>query len=707
MNAVPGSDMAGRPSVWKDGQEGSDPQEALRLATEHFQAALRNSPVVVFNQDADLRYTWIYNPCLVKRAEDLIGKRDEDVFERPEDVRLLTAIKSRVLATGQGLRQEVELSHGGIERCFDLIVEPLRDGAGRIVGVTCAAVDVTERKAVERELRLSREALAHDRELLIRVMNSVPVMLCFYDPELQRFHINRHFEAVLGWDEADVNDGDFMAKVYPDPAYRAAAVAYMRSLAPGWREWLTSAKDGSRIPADWANIQISDNKSLGIGIDMRQRRALEESSARQAERRSLLLDVVSGLLQTEFDEAALARMVFDKVGAHLDADLGFNYRYDPEQGCLNLVATFGIPPDAQEPIRRVEREQAFCGIVAATGQSVCVDAERIARDGRGLLVRRLGARAYTCHPLFSRDGRVLGTLSMGSRRRRSFDPEESDFLRTLCYFLALAWERGQAEREVLRLNALLERRVEERTAELERANEALLKSNLDLQQFAHVAAHDMQTPLRSIAGFAQLLCKDYEGRLDPNADLYLHQVVGNTRRLQLLIQDLLAYSRLDSQARPFEPTDLNQVFDEVLATLASPIRESGAEVTSGPLPTLAVDRIQIAQVLQNLIENGLKYNREKTPRVRVSAEFQDGEWLFEVRDNGIGIPAHQRERIFEIFRRLHTYQEYPGSGIGLAICHRIVERHGGRIWVEPGPEGGSVFHFTLPAGGARVGWESP
>ena len=699
--------MAGRPSAGKDGQEGNDPQEHLRLATECFQAALRHAPVVVFNQDADLRYTWIYNPCIVDRAEDLIGKRDEDIFERPEDVRLLAALKGQVLATGQGQRREVVLSHGGTERCFDLIVEPLRDAAGSISGVTCAAVDITERKAVERELRLSRETLAHDQELLSRVMDNVPVMLCFYDPELRRFHINRHFEAVLGWNEADVNEGDFMAKAYPDPAYRAAAVAYMHSLAPGWREWLITAKDGSRIPADWANIQISDSRSLGIGVDVRQRKLLEDGAARQAERRSLLLDVVSSLLQMDFDEAALARMVFEKVSAHLDADLGFNYRYDPDQGCLNLVASFGIPADSQELIRWVERDQSFCGIVAASGQSVCVDAERIARDGRGLMVRRLGARAYTCHPLFARDGRVLGTLSMGSRRRRSFDPEEANFLRTLCYFVALAWERGQAEREVLRLNALLERRVEERTAELGRANEALLKSNLDLQQFAHVAAHDMQTPLRSIAGFAQLLCKDYEGRLDPNADLYLHQVVGNTRRLQLLIQDLLAYSRLDSQARPFESTDLNQVFEEVVATLAMPIRERGADVSKGLLPTLAVDRIQIAQVLQNLIENGLKYNREPMPRVRVSAEPRSGEWLFEVRDNGIGIPAHQRERIFEIFRRLHTYQEYPGSGIGLAICHRIVERHGGRIWMEPATEGGSAFRFTLPAGDARADWESP
>ncbi|HZX32863.1 MAG TPA: ATP-binding protein [Rhodocyclaceae bacterium] len=679
-----------------------DPDEVLRLTTERFQVALKNSPVVVFNQDRELRYTWIYNPALGYQPEDMIGKQDADVFEREEDARLLSSIKGRVIDTGRGERQEVQIRYQGADLWFDLTVEPLRDAEGGIVGVTCAAVDVTQSKAIEQELRQSKEAVARERELLSRVINNIPVMLCFYDPDVNLFRVNRFFQEVLGWTEDDVNEGDLMAKAYPDPEYRQAAIDYMRSLAPGWREWITTAKDGSRIPGDWANIQISDRKSLGIGIDARERKAQERKLARQAERQSLLLEVVSCILQEAFDEAVLARLVFARVGAHLDADVGCNYRLDSASGELHLVACCGVPPRVEEHIRRLGPGQAICGEVAATGKPLCADEAMIERDDRAVLIRRMGVRAYTCHPLFARDGRVLGTLSMGSRSRRSFDPEETDFLQTLCYFLSLAWERGLAEREVLRLNASLEQRVQQRTAELGQANEALLKSNLDLQQFAHVAAHDMQTPLRSIASFAQLLLKDYGGRLEPNADLYIHQVVDNTRRLQLLITDLLAYSRLDSQARPLEPTDLNQVFEEVAATLALPIREAGAQVTRGELPTLPADRIQIAQVLQNLIENGLRYNRSGAPRIHVSAEKKDGEWRLSVRDNGIGIPEKHRERIFEIFRRLHTYQEYPGSGIGLAICHRIVERHGGRIWVESAPEQGSVFHFTLPAGSGPV-----
>ncbi|MGE5492838.1 MAG: PAS domain-containing protein [Actinomycetota bacterium] len=258
-------------------------------------------------------------------------------------------------------------------------------------------------------------------------------------------------------------------------------------------------------------------------------------------------------------------------------------------------------------------------------------------------------------------------------------------------------QRKQAETQVQRLNAELERRVQHRTAELEHANEALLHSNMELQHFAHATAHDLQTPLRSIAGFAQLVQKEVQGRVDEQVDEWSSQVVSNTKRLQILIQEILAYSRLDTQARPFEKVDLKLIFDEVAASLVAPIQESGAQISCGPLPTVSADRTQMAQLLQNLIENGIKYNRTKPPRVEIACERQDDEWLFSVQDNGIGIEPRHQERVFEIFRRLHTYAKVPGTGIGLALCRRIVERHGGRIWVESRPGEGSTFRFTLPA----------
>ncbi|HZX30644.1 MAG TPA: ATP-binding protein [Rhodocyclaceae bacterium] len=258
-------------------------------------------------------------------------------------------------------------------------------------------------------------------------------------------------------------------------------------------------------------------------------------------------------------------------------------------------------------------------------------------------------------------------------------------------------ERKRAEDEIQRLNADLERQVHQRTAELEQANDALLRSNLELRHFAHAAAHDLQTPLRSIAGFAQLLRQKLQGRLDAEGDQWLAYIIDNTKRLQTLIQELLAYSRLDVQGRPFEPVDLGRICGEVLTTLKGPIEEAGAEVTCCDLPTVRGDRYQLAQLLQNLVENGLKYNAAKPPRVALSCRRQGDDWELSVADNGIGIDPRHHERIFEMFRRLHTYGDIPGSGIGLASCRRIVERHGGRIWVESRPGEGSIFRFTLPA----------
>jgi PAS domain S-box-containing protein len=258
--------------------------------------------------------------------------------------------------------------------------------------------------------------------------------------------------------------------------------------------------------------------------------------------------------------------------------------------------------------------------------------------------------------------------------------------------------RKELEETQRKLNEELEQCVEERTSELAHANEALARSNVELQQFAYIASHDLQTPLRGISGFAQLLHADYHGRLDENAHTYIERIVVEAKRMKALIDDLLTYSRVESRARPFEPIDLGEVFDEAVALLQSSIVDSGGEVTRGDLPIVSGDASQLLHLLQNLIENGLKYHGDQPPRVHVWAEESGGEWTVGVRDNGIGIDPQQHERIFDIFRRLHTQEQYPGTGIGLAVCRRIVARHGGRIWLTSTVGQGSEFLFTLTDG---------
>jgi PAS domain S-box-containing protein len=234
-------------------------------------------------------------------------------------------------------------------------------------------------------------------------------------------------------------------------------------------------------------------------------------------------------------------------------------------------------------------------------------------------------------------------------------------------------------------------------AQLRKSNEALEVSNLELQQFAYIASHDLQTPLRAIAGFAEFLQRDYGSKLDFEANTYLGRIVDGVKRMHTLVNDLLSYSRVESQSRPFTEVSLMDSFADAKLMLEASINEVGCEVTCDPLPTVSGDRSQLVQLLQNLIGNGIKYHAEHSPRVHVTAERQEDRWLVSVADNGIGIPENQCDKIFEIFKRLHSQDAYPGTGIGLAVCRRIVHRHGGKIWAEAELGKGSTFYFTLPA----------
>jgi len=226
-------------------------------------------------------------------------------------------------------------------------------------------------------------------------------------------------------------------------------------------------------------------------------------------------------------------------------------------------------------------------------------------------------------------------------------------------------------------------------AELERSNE-------ELQQFAYVASHDLQEPLRMVASYTQLLSRRYKGKLDTDADEFITYAVDGATRMQQMINALLTYSRVDTRGKDFKPTDCKSVLEAVLANLRVAIEESGAVVTHDPLPTVMADEVQLTQLFQNLIDNAIKFRGDEPPRVHISAKQKGAEWVFSVRDGGIGIDPQFAERVFVIFQRLHGKQEYPGTGIGLAICQRIVERHGGRIWMESQPGEGSTFYFTIP-----------
>lgn len=257
-------------------------------------------------------------------------------------------------------------------------------------------------------------------------------------------------------------------------------------------------------------------------------------------------------------------------------------------------------------------------------------------------------------------------------------------------------EQEKTEREI---NARLQVELAERRSAEEKLGRTLIdleRSNRELEQFAYVASHDLQEPLRKVGSFTELLERRYKDQLGPDADRYLEYIVDGAKRMSMLINDLLAFSRIGTRTRQFARADFNAVLQRTLDDLQYRIRESGAEITRTDLPVLTADETQIGMIFQNLVSNAIKFRSAEPPRVHVAARQEGDEWVFSVSDNGIGIEPSYFDRIFVMFQRLHAKSEYPGTGIGLAICKKIVERHGGRIWVESAIGKGSTFYFTIP-----------
>ena len=346
-------------------------------------------------------------------------------------------------------------------------------------------------------------------------------------------------------------------------------------------------------------------------------------------------------------------LLHDTTDAVFMKDLEGRYVY------INPAGAKFIGLDAADILGKTDRE-VFSG---ETAQAIMESDQRVAAEGRTLSFEEVGTadgitRVYASTKGIYRDpeGRIAGIFGISRD----------------------ITERKEAEREMVRL-----------------ADE-LRRSNDELERFAYVASHDLQEPLRVVTSYVQLLARRYRGRLDQDADEFIAFAVDGANRMKRLIQDLLAYARIKSKATQPEPVALGEVLQHVLDALRMQLHDSGARVERGSLPTVPADPVQMEQLLQNLISNAVKFRGSEPPVIRVEAEQRGSEWEVSVADNGIGIDPQFFDRIFIVFQRLHGMAEYSGTGIGLAICKKIVERHGGRIWVESESGKGSTFRFTLP-----------
>jgi light-regulated signal transduction histidine kinase (bacteriophytochrome) len=285
---------------------------------------------------------------------------------------------------------------------------------------------------------------------------------------------------------------------------------------------------------------------------------------------------------------------------------------------------------------------------------------------------------------------ILGAINIADFNKDKVPSSKIEFIEsTIAPLIGEAIQRFNAEAELDEYRRNLEDKVVQRTQELAR-------SNKDLEQFAYVASHDLQEPLRAVAGFVELLKMQLTNTLDEKTQKYMNFVVDGVLRMQTLIHGLLEYSRIGTRSRQAQPVDSRKALNHSLAHLERSISESDAKITVGNLPIVRMDELQFVQLFQNLIGNAIKFRSGQKPEIHIDAERTNGDWRFAVKDNGIGIEQEYADRIFLIFQRLHTRDKYPGTGIGLSICKKIVERHGGKIWVESQPGQGSTFYFTIP-----------
>lgn len=315
-------------------------------------------------------------------------------------------------------------------------------------------------------------------------------------------------------------------------------------------------------------------------------------------------------------------------------------------------------------------------------------------EARRLLAELAGGRrdAYRVERRYILpDGKVITTdLSVTAVR---WNAEEH---RTILIAAQDITERKEAEKRLAALTTELEERIRQRTHELESAFRELQRLHAELQQFVYVASHDLREPVRTVMSYVQLLERRYKEKLDESGREFIAFVVDASKRLEALLEGLLVFSRVETHGEPFVSVNANAVLEDVLFQLRRPLAESGAVVTKDPLPTVVADPKQLGQLFVYLLENAVKFRSTEPPRIHLTAQENPTEWRFEVRDNGIGIDPEHFDRIFVMFQRLHTREEYPGYGIGLAVSKRIVERHGGRIGVQSVRGEGSTFYFTLP-----------
>ena len=651
-----------------------------RRETEtHFRRVIENSPDAVVLTDAEGKIL-LTNQQTEKlfgySGEELIGNAVEMLMPEPLRGGHLSHRKHYhsnpvVRPMGEGYNL-YGLKKDGSLIAVEISLSPLETDEGTQALATIR--DITERKRRDDRLRESEERFRGAFEYS-------GIGMALVNPDGGWMKVNTALCNMVGYSQKELLATDFQTITYPDDL--DTDLVFVKRLLSGEIKMYTMEKryvhkQGHTV---WILLTVSlvhdsQGKPLyfisqiqDITERKRAERALNESLAQLSQKskhESVISDVTRSIHSSIKLDEVLENTV-QSIHKHLTEAESIAV-YIVEGNIAKLRAHAGLAEWFVERVKEIPRPRGVTWKTVIEGcQNYCQDT---ANDNTiGPAGRELGIKSYASMPIRYKE-KTIGTINIVSKKIESFKPDD------------------------LKLLEIIARQIEVAVYNAKQAEE-LERSNKELEQFAYIASHDLKEPLRMVSSYLQLLERRYKDKLDQDANEFIEYAVEGAKRMQSLINDLLMFSRITTRGEHFKSASLEAALGNAVSNLEIAIEESGAVVTHDPLPDMEVDISQITQLFQNLIGNGIKYRDGDLPRIHIGAEEKNGVWLFSVKDNGIGIDPKYFERIFVIFQRLHTRDKYEGTGMGLAMCKKIVERHNGHIWVESEPGKGSVFYFTM------------